>query len=316
MLSVLRIKRLSAVAVLGIVAVFGSSSARAADTLTDAISLHNTGVSDDVMTAWAGQQPPVAKTTDNLIKLKDAKLSGPVVDALLVGNTRPKVAVAPKPAARGPQNDESDIRLAGNAAVVTDPPSPIICGIVPTVVIDGNNVYNYDPFHTVVYGWPNVYAIYPWYAENSNYRFAGDWRRDDWNWNREHDSFRWQNQISNPATPVNGTAVSNYPPHWPHKPELNSGAQFGPHVRPHDFEQQQQPTLSRTAPAHVDTHVTNSGVKYVTQAPQSQASSPVQPAQTATPHYYVPPANNAAQPQSSTTPAWMNGPTGTGGFRR
>lgn len=255
----------------------------ASDTLTDAISLHQKGVSDDVLIAWAAQQPAVTDTADNRAKLKDASISQPVVDALMIGNSRPKTAAA---AAKSgvPINDETVIgpRAPAVPAVPPAPPAPPVPPVPPnppvppveaagyagTVAIDGWNVYNYDPFHTAVVGWPYVQNIYPWYAPREFHGYT--YGRDYFN----NEGFRWQNQIP-PNRPAQTLNPPTQTPHWPQNPN-----------RANDVTH--QPTTVRTPPPGIVTHETSTGVKYVTQEPQRQA-----------PQYYVPPANTAPQPVQS-----------------
>ena len=139
---------------------------RAADTVENALTLHNLGVSDEVLIAWAQQQPPIEASSQNLAQLKLAQLSSPVVQALLSGNTKPKNQAAPLAA------DDTEIRAAPNAMPPPNaaPPPNIVPPFnnAPTVVIDGNNVYNFDPCGTAVIGWANVYNYYP----QAGYGFA------------------------------------------------------------------------------------------------------------------------------------------------
>ncbi len=284
--------------------------AHAVDTLADAISLHQKGVSDDVLIAWATQQPPIADTAENHKKLDEAKIAKPVVDALLVGNTKPKVAVAPKKEGV-PMADDTVIGLRGNGNPIPPPPAPLppnppvppappedfVSAYPPsTVVIDGWNVYNYDPFHTVVYGWPFVHNIYPYYpVRDYGYSYGSAYR--------DNDGFRWQNQIPPNLPPRNPETTIANRPHW--QPNYNHNEVLTPALTPsrpthhprYDFAS--QPTTVRTPPPGIVTHETSTGAKYVTQSP-TPAPAPVTsaPRPASTPNYYVPPANNNVAPPS------------------
>jgi len=276
-------------------------SAHAADTLTDAISLHQKGVSDDVLMAWAAQQVPVADTADNRAKLDDAKIAKPVVDALLVGNTKPKVAAAAPKKEGVPIADDTVIGLRGNGNPIAPPPLPPNPPVPPappgpeltnsyppsTVVIDGWNVYNYDPFHTVVYGWPFVHNIYPYHLERDyGYSYGSAYR--------DNEGFRWQNQIPpNLQQPRNPETTIANRPHWPQNSNSNRNDVLTPSRPTHTPRDTYSPPpaiVQTPPPAGIVTHETNTGVKYITQQPQTSQTQPQQQAQA--PKYYVPPTNN------------------------
>lgn len=62
------------------------ASVFAADVVDDAIKLSNSGVSDEVVQAWAEQQHGFSGTAENIIALKDHKVSDRVIVTLMKGN--------------------------------------------------------------------------------------------------------------------------------------------------------------------------------------------------------------------------------------
>jgi hypothetical protein len=264
----------------------------AADTFENAITLHNSGVSDEVLIAWAEKQPPIDATPQHLAQLKVAQISNAVVQALLTGNTKdakkavPPVAAAPVPA----KPDDTEIRAAANAA----PQNP-----APTVVIDGNNVYNYDPCETSVIGWANVYNFYPQAGYGFPYRSG--WRSilnvdlfptviiPSWGW--EHNHFPQNNaQNFHRDGDWNTTHTPQSNPNYGYRSGTAAGSISRTPAASTDSGRT-SPTYVTQRPAPVQTiQNTQSSPTYVTQRP-TYAPAPVQTSGSnpQSPSYYVPP---------------------------
>src|SRR5579862_3907027 len=72
-------------------------SAFSADLTDDVIKLSGSGVSDDVMLAWAEQQHGAALSAENILALKDHKVSDKVILTLLRGSENVPLNVAQLP---------------------------------------------------------------------------------------------------------------------------------------------------------------------------------------------------------------------------
>jgi hypothetical protein len=145
----------------------------ASDTLTDAITLQESGASDDVIVAWAARQPPVPPTKQAMEVLLHTNLSSRVIQALVVGNSRPGfVPQQPAPVAAPVQ------------AVVPVQDQPDEIEIQPAVGAVGSDVFvtGYDPW-VAYYGWPYYGNVW------------GYWGNDRWNHNYWHNG--WNNGWSN-----------------------------------------------------------------------------------------------------------------------
>src|SRR5689334_15745501 len=192
--------------ILALAVLTSAQTVSASDTLTDAINLQKSGVSDDVIVAWALRQPPVEPTKEAMDVIIRAKLSGRVTQALLVGNSRPgfvsqKPVQAAKPAEAQtqaqPRTDE-EIQIQPAPEYVTQPQDP-------PVVIEGGGydagVYYggiyYDPW--AFYGWPYSYwsPIYGYHDhwhhghwhDGWHYGWNGNWHNGQNGHNDSHNGF-------------------------------------------------------------------------------------------------------------------------------
>jgi len=180
--------------VISLIALAGIPSASASDTLSDAMSLIRSGVSEDVIVAWAARQRPLEPTKEAMDALIQAKVSGRVAQALLIGNTRPgwvpqKSAVPAKPAEESVKqqaqpDDGIVIQPAARDAVAPD----------STVVVDGGVTYYPDVYYSWPYSYWTPYWTYGTYGYGWPY-WRGGWRdHDRWNhgdWhNGQHDGRR------------------------------------------------------------------------------------------------------------------------------
>jgi len=152
------------------------SAAFASDTLSDAMNLIRSGVSEDVVVAWAARQPPLEPTKEAMDTLIQAKVSGRVAQALLLGNTRP---------ASVPQKSSLPAKPVEKAVMQQVQPEDDVV-IQPaaqdsTVVVDGGVTYYPDTY----YGWP--YSYWPPYWAYGSYGYGWPYWRGGW---RNHD--RWQ----------------------------------------------------------------------------------------------------------------------------
>ena len=71
------------------------ASIMAADVVSDTIKLTEGGVGEDVVLAWAQQQPSFQASAENIIALKDHKVSDKVILTLIKGNENIPLKAAP-----------------------------------------------------------------------------------------------------------------------------------------------------------------------------------------------------------------------------
>lgn len=168
---------------ISLIALAVSSAASASDTLTDFIRLQRSGVSEDVIVAWAARQPPLEPTKEAMDALIQAKVSGRIAQALLLGNTRPGF-VPPKAAAKPTAEPVQQKQVQADDNIVIQPASNDSVAPDTAVVVDGGVTYypdvywpyvwsSYWNFGTYGYWWPHGY-----YGWRSHYRWHdgnGDW---------------------------------------------------------------------------------------------------------------------------------------------
>ena len=150
------------------------ASVMAADVVSDTIRLTEGGVNKDVILAWAQQQPAFQASAENIIALKDHKVSDDVILALIKGNENTPLNVAPLSTKTVTDHGwlrKSDATIA--ARRVADQPTTEQAPVQsePQVIAPATTTYvqpaTYVVPSTVTYidaGYPVYYGGYPYYS--------------------------------------------------------------------------------------------------------------------------------------------------------
>ena len=158
------------------------ASVMAADVVSDTIKLSEGGVNEDVILAWAQQQPSFQASAENIIALKDHKVSDKVILTLIKGNENTPLSVTSNRVVADHgwlrKSDAtiarrvSDQPAAENQVPVSDPQpiaAPQTTYVQPATTYVQTAAYAY-PATTVAYvdscsyGYPTYYGGYPYYS--------------------------------------------------------------------------------------------------------------------------------------------------------